>query len=139
MSIDPADAPRIFWDFYAGAYGPSMLIVLRDRRSVERMQDLFVEVATDGQPLELRWMADMFFENIDSLVLARSDDQVRRTFVREDPGRFRWSCSAQQWHHHAALLDGFARGRAGHHYLTEEAHDDALIEISFGEEHPGVP
>ena len=139
-ALNSKPASIIVWDFYDGAYGPSILAVLPDLAAVARLQDIFVHVASSGIATDLAQETGMQVRNMDSLELVRTDPQhgERRTLSRIDNARFRWSCSAHQWHRHAALLDGFVKGHRGHHYLTEEGLDEALIEISYGESHPGM-
>jgi hypothetical protein len=43
------------------------------------------------------------------------------------------AASSDGWTTCAALMEPFMDGSAGHHYLTTEGIDDALLELSFGE------
>jgi hypothetical protein len=128
----------IVWDFYPGAFGPSILAELPDQDAVAHLQDIFVQVATTGMPLDLNKDPRMRLKNIASLELARGPLLVRKTLSKTDNARFVWTCTAEQWHRHAGLLDPFLKDRVGHQYLTEEGIDDALVEVSFGEQHADV-
>lgn len=105
--------------------------------AVERLQAIFVRVATTGVIIDLALEPGIRLNNISALELTCAEDEMRKTLSRASRAGFRWTCSAHKWHRRRALLDAFAKG-PGHHYLTEEGIDDALIEISYGEDHPGM-
>jgi hypothetical protein len=125
---------EIVWDFYPGAYGPSILAELPDRAAVELLQDIFVRVGTTDARVELSNQPRMRLENIARLELARASHPSRKTLSRSGDISFVWSCTAEQWNTLAALLEPLL-DRPGHQYLTDEGIDDALIEVSFGEQH----
>jgi hypothetical protein len=59
-------------------------------------------------------------------MLKRQDDEVA----------FVWSATRAGWLHLADLTQSLCAGGVGHHYLTDDRGDDALVELSFGEHDP---
>jgi len=129
------DDSAIVWDFYPGAYGPSILVELPDRAAVELLQGIFHRVATTDARLDMSNEPRMRLGNIARLELVRAPWPSRKTLSRTDDTRFVWSCTAEQWETLVELLEALRNG-PGHQYLTDgKGTDDALIEVSFGEQH----
>ncbi len=49
---------------------------------------------------------------------------------------FIWSATRDGWLYLADLTQPLCTDGTGHHYLTDDKGDDALIELSFGEHDP---
>jgi len=130
------DDSTILWDFYPGAYGPSILVELPDLAAVALLRRILVRVAATGSPIDLNNEPRMRLKNIANLKLVLATQPSRKTLSSTGDPLFVWSCTAEQWRAHAALLDPFLDGHVGHQYLSAEGVDDALIEVSFGEHHP---
>lgn len=45
-----------------------------------------------------------------------------------------WSATTEGWLYLGDLIQSFCDGGVGHHYLTEDEDDVALIELSYGEQ-----
>lgn len=130
-----ARSSPITWDFYEGGYGPSILAQLPDFAAVSMLRELFTRVADTGATVRLHDQPGMRLEHIKSFDLVRTTVPSRKTLWRKDDLMFVWSATADRWRRYATMLDPFLEGQSGHQYLTEEGHDDALIEVSFGESH----
>lgn len=60
------------------------------------------------------------------VALRHRDDGAAKSFV--------WSATAEGWLYLADLIQSLCDGGIGHHYLTEDKDDVALIELSYGEQ-----
>lgn len=124
-----------------GAYGPIIVMQLASEVAVGWLRQLILDVAAGLKEPELSELPEVRLVNFDGLhlTLARPDSDSARELIRLDDGSaFLWSCSQERWRTNAALLDPFLAGRKGHQYMTSETIDDALVEVSFGESHPGL-
>ena len=131
----------IIVDYYDGAYGPTLRIDVPSREMLDWLKSLFADLAggAHGQ-------ADLIHPD-----RVRATSAIARILLLRDasvrPGQrtlhltgtpekieIRWAGPPAYWSRCSALVDGIvAAGRAGHQYLTEEAVDDALVELSFME------
>jgi hypothetical protein len=68
------------------------------------------------------------------LLLARVARPPNKHLVREEYDRFVWGCTSDEWETMSLMLEPFLE-QPGHQYLTVEDADDALIEVSYGEDH----
>ncbi len=62
--------------------------------------------------------------------------EPRVALKRRDSGSaksFIWSATGDGWLYLADLTQPLCTDGVGHHYLTDDKNDDALIELSFGE------
>jgi hypothetical protein len=122
-----------------GAYGPMIVVQLASEAAVGWLRQLILDVADGLKDPELSELPEVRLVNFDRLRLTLAlPDAARELFRLDDGSAFLWSCSQERWHTNAALLDPFLTGRRGHQYMTSEKIDDALIEVSFGESHPGL-
>ena len=71
---------------------------------------------------------------LSDLMLFKVACKGQRHLVREDPNKFVWSCTSEEWYTMSLMLEPLLR-QEGHQYLTSEGTDDALIEVSYGEDH----
>ena len=131
------DRPLIEGDYYQGAFGPSILLVLTSRKAVSWLDTVFETLETAEVDRDFRLDSQPGVEigaAVTAFLMRRVIHPPRRHLVRERDGTFRWSCVADEWHTARMLLEPL-RTQAGHQYLTSETDDDAIIEVSFGEKH----
>lgn len=129
--------PLLEGDFYEGAFGPSILLILTSRDSITWLRALFNDLATGpvGTTVSLVNHPDASIgAALGDLLLTRVAHRPEKHLVREQYDRFVWSCASDEWTTMSLLLEPFLE-RSGHQYLTDEVADDALIEVSFGEQH----
>jgi len=129
--------PLLEGDFYEGAYGPSILLVLTSREAVAWLRSIFDDLARasigavfrlDSQPRVAIGAA------LTALELRRVEDTPTRHLVQAPDGTFTWSCTADEWQTASLMLEPLLK-QSGHQYLTSETDDDATIEVSYGEDH----
>jgi len=136
---DPGGAePRLAEiDLYDGAYGPSILLVLTAKDSIAWLRMVFesVSAASVGTLLNLTDLPQVHATGaLSGLVLSKAVREPRSHLVREAAGRFIWSCTSDEWRTMSLMLEPLM-ARRGHQYLTSEGVDDALVEVSYGEDH----
>ena len=122
-------------DLYDGAYGPTILLVLVTRRSIDWLRKVFEDMAAapTGTVVSLTDLPQVrVVGELGGLVLSKAERCSRPDLVRGVSGRFVWSCTADDWDTMSLMLEPLLR-QPGHQYLTSEGVDDALIEVSFGE------
>jgi hypothetical protein len=116
-----------------------IVMQIASEAAVAWLSQLFLDVAAGLKEPELSELPGVRLVDLDGLRLTRALPDGARELVRlDDRSAFRWTCSQERWRTHAALLEPFLAGRVGHQYMTSENVDDALIEVSFGESHPGL-
>lgn len=129
--------PLIEGDFYDGAFGPSILLVLTSDESIAWLRSLFQDIARApiGTALSLVNQPRVRIgAALNELLLVRVARQPEKHLVREADDSFVWSCTSNEWETNGLMLEPFLE-QPGHQYLTSEGHDDALIEVSFSEDH----
>jgi hypothetical protein len=128
----------VSWDYDAGAYGPTIFVLLRTLEDVKLLSSTFSELAeSNGVRIDVERAGTQLI-NISRFELISDDMPVKKRLKRVDDGPgFEWRCTQDQWGIAAALLEPFLAGSTGHQYLTQENVDDALVEVSYGEEHVG--
>jgi hypothetical protein len=134
MSQQP---PLLEGDFYEGAYGPSILLVLTSREAVAWLRTMFDDLASAGVGTVVRLDNQQRVEigaALTALRLRRVEHTPDRHLVQAPDGSFTWSCTADEWHTASLMLEPLLE-QSGHQYLTSETADDAIIEVSYGENH----
>jgi hypothetical protein len=128
-------APLIVGDFYAGAYGPTIMLVLMSPAAVGWFQEILRELGSGGPPKTLTCDSRVDVAHLDEIEMTTrsSGPQVALKRRGDSEVAFLWSATREGWLHLAALIQSFRAGEKGHHYLTDDKLDDALIELSFGE------
>jgi hypothetical protein len=133
-----SDVSPIRGAFYAGAYGPTILLKVT-QVGVARLHDVFKSLAAGSHPpLRLDLQPGVNITGLDALTLLKVDDGEAFGLKRTD-GSFVWSSTADGWVALGYLLEPFLEGRTGHQYLTgnrylkSEEDDDAIVEVSYGE------
>jgi hypothetical protein len=140
MPRDSTEAPSflVVGDYYLGAFGPAILLTLREPDGPQWLHDLFIQLARNGRVIDLASEPMVRLQNIGALQMSLDRRlgpyvALNRLSKEEQPARFAWIASSSGWMLQAALLEPFIAGHSGHQYLTREGADDALIEVSFGE------
>lgn len=112
-------------DFYKGAYGPTILLMLEPQRGARWFHELLTRLGRDEvRGLDLVAAPETVIDGIDSfklgLVAEQPDVALRR--VDADPTRvdFDWNQCASGWAWAAELVETFIKGGSGHHYLSLE-------------------
>jgi hypothetical protein len=129
--------PVIEGDFYDGAFGPSILLVLTSQESIGWLRAVFEDLAAApiGTVVSLVEQPRVRIgAALTELLLSRAARQPNKHLVREAYGRFVWTCTSDEWETMSLMLEPFLE-QPGHQYLTVENADDALIEVSYGEDH----
>ncbi len=123
----------------AGAYGPTIVMQLTSESAAVWLRDLFLEIAEGRPPMQLAAQPGVLLRDVGGVELSLETAHIGHELAKiaEGPG-FAWRCSSERWRWNAGLLEPFVAGQAGHQYLTSEQTDDALVEVSFGEVHPGL-
>lgn len=132
-----AQRPLIEGDFYQSAYGPSILLVLTSREAVAWLRSLFEHLAGTSIGAVFRLDTQPRVEigaALTALELRRVDATPTRHLVQASNGTFMWSCTADEWETASLILEPLLK-QSGHQYLTSETDDDAIIEVSYGEDH----
>lgn len=144
MTVEqPAQETFLIGDFYRGAYGRTILLMLEPEHGARWFHGLLTDLARgEASGLDLVAAPETEIDGIDSfnlgLVAEQPDVALQR--VDGDPGRidFEWNQSASGWSHAAELVESFVKGGSGHHYLSLEDHDAALVEVSYREDLPSA-
>jgi len=128
----------IVGDYDLGAFGPTILLKLTSKAAARWLHEALMGLAqTSEKSIDLASAPEVNIQGVHSL-------RLRHTRASEEPGLrgprsvaadadFDWALDRDGWRVAAGLLEPFLTGRAGHQYLSEEAKDAALIEVSFDE------
>jgi hypothetical protein len=136
---DSESTQMIEGKFGQGAYGPTVRLVLKSVAAAEQLRELFISARHAPEPILVTRQPGVRIDGVEELRLIQESGvgphaHLRRTGQSERGQRLDWLASPAGWSILAGLVDPFVRGQSGHQYLTSEAHDDVLIEVSFGEE-----
>jgi hypothetical protein len=129
--------PFIEGDFYEGAFGPSILLILTSAEAISWLRKLVEDLATGAVGTEVSLVSQPRVQigaALDDLRLCLVDRKPAKHLVREAYDRFVWRCTSGEWEAIGLMLEPLL-DQPGHQYLTLEGVDDALIEVSFGEGH----
>ena len=126
-------------DYYQGAYGPTILIDTVSRQELETIRQIFVDLAQGNINLvNLVNMSGVIATGLDALILRRlnSGRQGHKCLElkknKSGTIEFLWSLPPVEWWARVNLMDGFTDA-PGHHYLTDEDIDDAIVLLQFKE------
>jgi hypothetical protein len=136
MSGMSPQQPPLEGDFYEGAFGPSILLVLTSPEAVVWLRSIFDDLAASSIETVLRLDSQPTVEigaALTALELRRVERASDRHLVQAPDGSFTWSCTADEWQTVSLMLEPLLE-QSGHQYLTSET-DDAIIEVSYGEHH----
>ena len=133
------DNPLIVGDFYEGANGPTILLILNSIKAATWLRQVFIEQADRAEPRDLAAEPEVRVSNLEGLRLATrvqgSDIELKRDDTGSNGATFVLAASERGWRDVADLIEPFTNGRPGHQYFPDLAGDDAVIEVSFGESH----
>lgn len=128
-----------YLDYYQGAYGPTIRLGTESLETLMELKSLLEELRRGQRAsLTLTDLPGLTVTNLDSLVLRVVEKQptcvIRR--VEGDTTAFLWENTADWWSDEIARIDAMIESgnQPGHQYLSNEAGDDALIELSFRED-----
>jgi hypothetical protein len=131
---------RVLVEYYQGACGPSLIVLLNSPQEGLQFKSIFSELAK-GKVREAKFSQADFLrlENLLDVTLqvtAQAKEKKSLTRINDaDEITFNWSQTQDGWMRSVGLLDGLITADTpGHQYLTSEAVDDALVEVSFMED-----
>lgn len=140
------DKEIILLDYYDGAYGPTLRIDVEAASQLERLKRVFADLAHGER--EQTNLLDVdgvkASTNVQQVVLAhdpsiRAGQKALRVIHAKAGVVILWGGASAYWSRCAGLVSGLLEvGRAAHQYLSQEAVDDALIELAFMERVPAV-
>lgn len=131
------DAPLLVGEFYAGAYGPTIILIMVSSAACQWLQRVFRELSHGGSARTLTAEPEVRIENLQTIEMVLRPDGPRVALRLRDDGAaesFVWSATEEGWLYLADLIQSLCDGGVGHHYLTEDKDDVALIELSYGEQ-----
>lgn len=130
------ESPVLIGDFYIGAYGPTIILIMESPATGAWLQQLFRKLAR-GDPATLTSEPGVQIANLQGIEMVCRTDGPRVTLQYhgdETVKSFVWSATTAGWLYLADLIQSLCDGGVGHHYLTEDKDDVALIELSSGEQ-----
>lgn len=125
--------------FYAGAYGPTLLVAPQSTKELESFERLLCDLAEGRvESCDLTGFLECELDSLGGLTLrtvgVAGSGRLVRSQGRPDRPSFDWSNTPEEWRDCASLVRRLREwNAAGHQYLTREGFDDALVEVSFGE------
>jgi hypothetical protein len=125
-------------DYYQGAYGPSIILILTSPQAVRWLDDVFLRLEQSSVPFELSADPAVNITNVATLSLVPRPDGEEselRLVGAGVPASFVWYLTPSGCREVRMLIEPFLADKHGHQYLTREYVDDALVELSYGEHH----
>ncbi len=139
MAAESEGASLIMGDFYSGAYGPTIILILVSRAAGTWFQEILRTLASGGPARILTSDPRVCTAHVDEIEMTTRSAEPRVALKHSDSGSaksFIWSATRDGWLYLADLTQPLCTDGVGHHYLTDDEDDDALIELSFGEHAP---
>jgi len=122
-------------EYGEGAYGPTILLLLRSSEGVAYLRNIFEALAGSAEGTVVR-LSDKPGISIGAalwdLKLKVVKSSLQKHLSRNDEGGFTWVGTSDDWETMSLMMEPLLDQR-GHQYLTSEIEDDALIEVSRGE------
>jgi hypothetical protein len=129
--------PLLVGDYYAGASGPTILLLMRPPNACGWLSELFRSLATGSTShCTLTAEPEVRITNVHSIEVVRRFEGPRVSLRQGSNGAeksFVWSGTPEGWTYLADLVQSLCESGSGHHYLTDGKEDDATIELSLGE------
>ncbi len=129
----------ILVDFYPGAYGPTIRINLNTQQQLQAFLDNLRSLASnEGVIIALEQLPNFALSGIGSFVfrtVSSTPELPKHLTVSGDQNPLIiWKQTRTGWKRAADLIDVFTTSdEPGHHYLTDEGIDDALVEVAYQE------
>lgn len=138
LTVSDIEHAEIIIDYYQGAYGPTIRLVLPTDGSARRLFEIFLALSCgETTSAALTEMPNMKISGFEHLVLSvRPVDGSEKslTIVDDTTIRVDWSRSRRGWANAASLVKALIDyHHPAHQYLTTESVDDALIEVAYKE------
>jgi hypothetical protein len=123
--------------YYQGAYGATILIDTTSRHELLTIRSMFLNLAQGKIDLvNLVNTPGVTSMGLDALILRRvnsgeqGDKSLELKNKKSKRIEFLWSLPSVEWWARVNLTDGFTDA-PGHHYLTDEGIDDAIVLLQF--------
>jgi hypothetical protein len=134
----PADItqPLLIGDFYAGAYGPTIVLAMTSPAACEWLMRLFRDLAELGRPRLFTVEPEVRVANVHAIKMVRRPTGPPVSLHKDtNDGQesFVWSATEDGWLHSRDLVQSLCEVGSGHQYMNDERDDVALIELSLGE------
>lgn len=136
-SIERRGEILLVGEYGNGAYGPTIMLQLVSEESVVWLRSLFFRLIQAAISIELAEEPCVDLYQIRRLSMRCGSPD--RHLVRSGTDAFDWIGDSAYWEDCAALMEPFISGQSGHQYLTSEAVDDALVQVSYREPQIQVP
>lgn len=125
----------VIGEYGISADGPTILLVLTSRYAASWLKGVLLGMVGSDGSIDLTSEPGMSLKGLGKLELVRCVKEGRGRLERmRRTADFVWSGCDVDWQAAAELLQPFVEGVAGHQYLTSSAGDDAIIEVSYGEQ-----
>jgi len=130
----PRTGVQVVGDLYDGAFGRTLAIELRSVEAVRWLRAVLLEVAENGEAIDLARLQPVWLAGVSQLELRLAKKPPTKHLRLAGDDALVWTCTSEEWHTVADLIDALSVGR-GFQYLTEEGYDDVLVEVSLGQAH----
>lgn len=131
--------PAITISFYAGSYGPTLLLDVPSPGLLGHLYCVIRELQRkETDSIHIHSRINTNYKNISDLQLTLSKKKQKKTLHRHKDNNgntsFVWTNNADDWTNNLEMLEGLIRSKAPRHqYFTLEDTDDALLVISYQE------
>jgi hypothetical protein len=129
--------PAILVDLYPGAYGPTIRIDLNTPQQLQAFLDNLRSLASNEGRIALEQLPNFALSGMGSFVFQTVSSTPQRRHLTVSGGQnpaVIWKQTSRDWELAADLIEVFTTSNAlGHHYLTDEGIDDALVEVAYKE------
>ena len=126
-------------DFYPGAYGPTIRIILNTRQQLQTFLNTLQSLdANEDVSIALEELPDFALSGIQRFVfqtvLSTQESSKKLTISGGQNPSVTWKQTREDWKLAADQVAVFTSGDSpSHHYLTYEGIDDALVEVAYRE------
>lgn len=127
-------------DYYMSAGGPSVILVLTSVHAATWLDGILQRIHEFSSPWSLSSDPHVRVSNVSDISIGYKtngrDVELRKVTSSGSP-RFLLLLTTQGCSYIRGLVAPFVQGTTGHQYLTQGGVDDALVELSLGEQHGG--